>query len=82
MFGAPRWPGSDRLVRHPLYLGWMLFVFGAPVMTMSRLLFAVVSSGYLLLAIPWEERALVRTFGEEYDRYRKRVRWKVVPYLY
>lgn len=74
--------GPYHLVRHPLYLGWMLIVFAAPVMTGSRLLFAVVSSGYLLLAIPWEERALMRTFGEEYRRYREKVRWRVIPSVY
>jgi protein-S-isoprenylcysteine O-methyltransferase Ste14 len=74
--------GPYHLVRHPLYLGWMLMVFAAPMMTTSRLLFAIVSSGYLLLAIPWEERALVRMFGEEYGRYKQRVRSKVIPYLY
>ena len=74
--------GPYHLVRHPLYLGWMLIVFAAPVMTASRLLFAIVSSGYLVLAIPWEERALVRTFGDEYRRYREKVRWRVVPTIY
>lgn len=74
--------GPYHVVRHPLYLGWMVIVFAAPVMTMSRLLFAIVSSGYLVLAIPWEERALVRMFGDEYERYKQRVRSKVIPYLY
>jgi protein-S-isoprenylcysteine O-methyltransferase Ste14 len=74
--------GPYHLVRHPLYLGWMLMVFAAPVMTLSRLLFAIVSSGYLLLAIPWEERSLVRMFGEEYGSYRQKIRWRVIPYLY
>ncbi|HEY7788954.1 MAG TPA: isoprenylcysteine carboxylmethyltransferase family protein [Vicinamibacterales bacterium] len=73
--------GPYHLVRHPLYLGWILMMFAAPVMTASRLLFAMVSSGYLLLAIPWEERALVRIFGDEYERYRRRVPWKVIPFV-
>jgi protein-S-isoprenylcysteine O-methyltransferase Ste14 len=46
--------GLYGLVRHPLYLGWTLMVFGAPDMTATRALFAVVSTGYLALAIPWE----------------------------
>ncbi|HVB39122.1 MAG TPA: isoprenylcysteine carboxylmethyltransferase family protein [Vicinamibacterales bacterium] len=74
--------GPYRWVRHPIYLGWMLFVFAAPHLTMNRLLFAVVSSAYLVVAIPWEERSLVRTFGEEYRAYQRRVRWRVVPGVY
>ncbi|MDE3155753.1 MAG: isoprenylcysteine carboxylmethyltransferase family protein [Acidobacteriota bacterium] len=74
--------GPYRLVRHPIYLGWMLIVFAAPQMTMNRLLFAAISSGYLVVAIPWEERSLVRTFGEEYAAYQRQVRWRVVPGIY
>ncbi len=69
-------------VRHPLYFGWALFVFGTPLMTGTRLVFAVVSTGYLALAIPWEERSLINTFGTEYEAYRKRVRWRMIPWLY
>ncbi len=60
--------GPFGLVRHPIYLGWLLIVFGTPMMTMSRLLFAVVSSAYLVLAIPWEEASLVAAFGEQYPQ--------------
>jgi protein-S-isoprenylcysteine O-methyltransferase Ste14 len=74
--------GPYRLVRHPLYLGWMLIVFGAPTMTGDRLAFAVLTSAYLVLAMPWEERSLERTFGDAYRAYCRRVRWRVVPYLY
>lgn len=69
-------------VRHPLYLGWALLVFGAPHMTATRLLFAAVSTGYLALAIPWEERSLVEVFGAEYEAYRRKVRWRMVPGVY
>ncbi len=57
--------GPYRWVRHPIYLGWMLIVFATPRPTMSHLLFAVISSAYLAIAIPWEERSLIDTFGEE-----------------
>jgi protein-S-isoprenylcysteine O-methyltransferase Ste14 len=74
--------GVYQLVRHPLYLGWMLMVFGAAHMTGDRLTFAVVTSAYLLLAIPWEERSLEQQFGERYRRYERSVRWRVIPGVY
>lgn len=74
--------GVFATVRHPLYFGWTLFVFGAPHMSATRALFAVVSTAYLALAIPWEERALVRTFGEEYEAYRRKTRWRMLPGVY
>jgi protein-S-isoprenylcysteine O-methyltransferase Ste14 len=74
--------GPYRIVRHPLYLGWMLVVFGAGRMTRDRCLFAVITSLYLVVAIPWEERSLEGTFGDRYARYRARVRWRIVPYVY
>jgi protein-S-isoprenylcysteine O-methyltransferase Ste14 len=66
-------------VRHPIYLGWFLMVWGAPEMTGTRLVFAAASCVYLLLAIIFEERDLHRTFGTAYQRYARRVRWKVLP---
>ena len=74
--------GTYRLVRHPLYLGWMLAVFGAATMTFDRLVFAGLTTTYLIVAIPWEERSLERTFGDEYERYKRRVRWKMIPFVY
>ena len=74
--------GPYRWVRHPLYLGWMLAVFGAAHMTGDRLAFAAITSAYLVVAIPWEEQSLTRLFGDDYGRYAARVRWRVVPYLY
>src|SRR5215510_6028235 len=50
--------GPYRLVRHPIYLGWIVIVFGAAHMTGDRLAFAAISSSYLIVAIPWEERSL------------------------
>jgi methanethiol S-methyltransferase len=75
-----RFPYS--VVRHPIYLGWMLVVFGVPRMTWNRLLMASLSSAYLLVAVPWEERRLARAFGAAYDAYRQRVRWRIVPFIY
>ncbi|HEY3232966.1 MAG TPA: NnrU family protein [Roseiflexaceae bacterium] len=71
--------GPYRWVRHPIYFGWLLFVFAASPMTMTRLTFAVISSAYLLVAIPFEERTLRRTSGGAYDWYMRQVRWKLVP---
>lgn len=70
------------LVRHPIYLGWVLMVFGVADMTWSRLLMAVLSTSYLVLAVPWEERLLVGQFGAEYEAYRRRVKWRIVPFVY
>ena len=74
--------GPYRWVRHPVYLGWVLALFGAAHMTADRLAFAAISTAYLLAAIPWEERSLGRVFGEPYARYQRAVRWRVVPYVY
>lgn len=74
--------GPYGLVRHPIYLGWFLMVFGVPVMTGTRLVFALASCAYLLIAIPFEERSLRRTTGGKYDEYIRRVPWKLVPGLY
>ncbi len=68
-------------VRHPIYLGWILLVFGVGTMTMTRLVFAAVSSVYLLIAIPFEERTL-RAHSGAYDDYIRRVPWKLIPRLY
>jgi methanethiol S-methyltransferase len=82
LVGALQSEGPYRLVRHPLYLGWMLIVFGAAHMTGDRLAFAVITSLYLVIAIPWEERSLERTFGDAYRRYKGEVRWRAIPYVF
>ena len=74
--------GPYRFVRHPLYLGWMVAVFGSPHLTGDRLAFALLTSIYLVIAIPWEERALRAEFGEEYAQYADEVRWRVIPFIY
>jgi protein-S-isoprenylcysteine O-methyltransferase Ste14 len=74
--------GVYAIVRHPLYFGWALLVFGAPAMTMTRFVFAVVSTAYLAIAIPWEERSLVGAFGDRYRAYQQAVRWRMIPGIY
>jgi protein-S-isoprenylcysteine O-methyltransferase Ste14 len=74
--------GPYGVVRHPLYFGWTLVVFGTPGMTADRLVFALVSTAYLAIAIPFEERSLIRHFGQQYQRYRGRVRWRMIPFVY
>jgi protein-S-isoprenylcysteine O-methyltransferase Ste14 len=74
--------GPYRLVRHPLYLGWVLVVFGTAHMTGDRALFAGLSTLYLIIAIPWEERSLRAAFGDAYARYAARVRWRILPWVY
>jgi methanethiol S-methyltransferase len=74
--------GVYRLVRHPIYFGWVLAVFGTPHMTGDRLAFAAMTTAYLAAAVPLEERSLARSFGEDYTRYRREVRWRMIPFIY
>jgi hypothetical protein len=69
-------------VRHPIYSGWFLLVFCVGTMTMTRLVFAVVSSVYVLIAIPFEERSLRATTGGAYAAYSRKVKHKLVPGIY
>jgi len=84
--GGKRSPLTTRglygFVRHPLYFAWALFVFSTPTMTGTRAAFAVISTAYLMIAIPWEERSLIETFGQEYEVYRQRVKTRMLPGLY
>lgn len=74
--------GPYHFVRHPLYLGWALMVFGAAHMTGDRLTFAAVTTLYLVVAIPLEERSLRQSFGADYTRYMRDVRWRMIPFIY
>jgi len=66
-------PGFYKLVRHPLYLGFMLAFWSAPHMTGGHLLFAGVTTAYMLIAIQFEEHDLVESLGDDYVQYRKSV---------
>lgn len=68
-----RTPLLYRVVRHPLYLGFLLAFWAAPVMSVGRLVFAAGMTVYVLAAIQFEERDLVAVFGDTYRSYQKRV---------
>ncbi|HVK52478.1 MAG TPA: isoprenylcysteine carboxylmethyltransferase family protein [Pseudoxanthomonas sp.] len=65
-------PGPYRVVRHPLYVGWFFAFWCTPTMTLTHLLFALMTTAYILVAIRLEERDLVAALPE-YSEYRKQV---------
>ena len=73
-----RTPWLYKLVRHPLYLGFVIAFWAAPTMTVGHLVFALGMLGYILVAIRLEERDLVREYGARYLAYREQVR-SLVP---
>lgn len=68
-----RMPGPYRMVRHPLYVGWITAFWATPTMTVAHLAFALGMTAYILVAIRFEERNLVEYHGESYANYRREV---------
>ncbi len=65
-------PGPYRMVRHPLYVGWITLAWATPTMSVAHFAFAMATTTYILIAIQYEERDLIGFHGDAYVEYRQR----------
>jgi protein-S-isoprenylcysteine O-methyltransferase Ste14 len=71
-------PGPYRVIRHPMYVGWLLAFWATPTMSFAHLLFAIGMTIYIFIAIRYEERDLLEFHGEAYADYRNKVQM-IIP---
>ncbi len=68
-----------KVIRHPLMTGVLLGIWATPTMTLGHLVFAVGLTGYIIIGVSFEERDLIKTYGDAYEAYRRRTR-KFFPF--